>query len=78
MAESKKNTASNASENTVQIETDDQKYTLESLRQHCLKLFGCTTSTFDGAMHGVDKESMTVDEAKCIINTWLYGKGGKA
>ncbi|WP_283682679.1 hypothetical protein [Parablautia sp. Marseille-Q6255] len=36
-----------------------------------MKLFGVTTSTFDGAMHSCSVSEMSVDEAKKQINTWL-------
>lgn len=53
----------------------EQKYTVEKLRVYCVKLFGVTTSTFDGAMYGHEAESLTVEQARSIIENWL--KGGK-
>lgn len=52
----------------------DLVYPVEKLRANCMKLFGITTSTFDGAMHGQKKAEMTIAEAKSIIDTWLGGK----
>ena len=37
----------------VELETkkkvQERKFSLETLRGNCVKLFGCTSSTFDGA-----------------------------
>ena len=43
-------------------------FTLATLRAGCVKTFGCTSSTFDGAFF--DKE-YTISEAKKIIEEWL-------
>ncbi len=53
----------------------EQKYSVERLRLYCVKLFGVTMSTFDGAMYGHEAEMLTVNEADQIIKKWL--KGGK-
>ena len=45
------------------------KFPLEKLRENCLKLFGVTQSTFDGAVHGLSAE-FTVSEMKKIIAVW--------
>lgn len=45
------------------------KFSLEKLRENCLKLFGVTQSTFDGASHGLSGE-YTVSEMKKIIAAW--------
>ena len=45
------------------------KFTIATLRNNCLKLFGVTTSTFDGATLGLDGE-YTVEEIKYVINKW--------
>lgn len=45
------------------------KFDLATLRKDCLKLFGVTSSTFDGAMSG-KTGPYTVDEAKNIITGW--------
>ena len=45
------------------------KFSLEKLRENCLKLFGITQSTFDGAAHGLSGE-FTVSEITNIITKW--------
>ena len=45
------------------------KFTIEKLRSNCLALFGVTSSTFDGATHGLDGE-FTVEEIKNTIEKW--------
>lgn len=45
------------------------KFPLEKLRENCLKLFGVTQSTFDGAAHGL-KGEYAVSEIKKIIAAW--------
>ena len=47
----------------------EPKYSIEKLRSNCLKLFGVTTSTFDGATHGLNGE-YTVKEMKNVIDKW--------
>lgn len=38
---------------------------------NCVKLFGVTTSTFDGAMRSCESAELTISEAKKMIDTWL-------
>ncbi len=45
------------------------KFDLAALRKDCLKLFGVTSSTFDGAFAG-KTGPYTIDEAKSIITAW--------
>lgn len=45
------------------------KFTVGKLRENCLTLFGVTTSTFDGATHGLDGE-YTVEEMNKKIAEW--------
>lgn len=45
------------------------KFTIATLRKNCLKLFGVTTSTFDGATLGLNGE-YTVEEIKTVIEKW--------
>lgn len=54
---------------TAATPTAAPKYTIEKLRQNCLKLFGVTTSTFNGATYGLRGE-YTVEEIKKAIDTW--------
>jgi hypothetical protein len=56
-------------------EQEAPKFSVEQLRKHCVRLFGISSSTFDGAMYG-KKEPMTIEEAKAIIKGWL-GKEAK-
>ena len=57
-----------AVETTKEVSTDP-KYSIEKLRSNCLKLFGVTSSTFDGATHGLNGE-FTVKEIKIVIEKW--------
>ena len=45
------------------------KFTVERLRRDCLRLFGVTFSTFDGATYGLT-DTYTVEEMRSIINKW--------
>lgn len=45
------------------------KFSIKKLRENCMKLFGVTTSTFDGATYGLNDE-YTVEEMKKTIETW--------
>lgn len=46
-----------------------QKFTLDKLRENSDKLFGISTSTFDGAAYGL-KGEFTVSEMKNVIANW--------
>jgi hypothetical protein len=46
-----------------------QTFSIEALRKSCMKLFGITTSTFDGAMEG-QKGPLTLEAAQQIIEAW--------
>lgn len=61
-AESKKQTGTAKQENTFPVGT---------LRSNSVKLFGCTSSTFDGAFFDQEDREYTVNEAKNIIEKWL-------
>ncbi|MCI9417831.1 MAG: hypothetical protein HFI82_10610 [Eubacterium sp.] len=59
----------------VELETkkkvQERKFSLETLRGNCVKLFGCTSSTFDGAFFYADSTcEYTVAEAKAVIHKW--------
>lgn len=60
-----------AEKKTIEIEL---VYSIEKLRENSVKLFGITSSTFDGAMYGQKKTEMTIAEAKSVINKWLGRK----
>lgn len=51
-------------------ETGERKITIERHRRSCVKLYGVTPSTFDGATVGLTGK-YTVDEMKAIISAWL-------
>lgn len=59
-----------AAESSVKAE---KKFAVAKLRANCVKLYGVTRSTFDGAMYGHNEDSYTIDEVKKIINVWLNG-----
>lgn len=50
----------------------EKTYSLEALRKNSVKLFGVTTSTFDGAMSG-QAAPLTINAAKGIIEKWKKG-----
>lgn len=53
----------------------ERVFPLEVLRANCTRLFGCTSSTFDGAFFGADGEQeYTVKEAGGLIEKWK-GRG---
>lgn len=49
----------------------EQRFPVSTLRTNCVKLFGCTTSTFDGAFFGCADKEYSIEEAKGIIKKWL-------
>lgn len=53
------------------------KFLVEKLRKDSIKLFGVTTSTFDGAMYGHTETELSIDETKAIIDAFLFGKEGE-
>lgn len=49
-----------------------RKIPIEKLRRSCVKLFGVTPSTFDGATVGIPEGSKyTVGEMQAHIDNWL-------
>lgn len=48
----------------------ERKIPIENLRRSCIKLFGITPSTFDGATVGLTGK-FTVNEMQTIIDKWL-------
>lgn len=56
---------------------EEQRFSVSTLRDNSVKLFGCTTSTFDGAFFGCADKEYSIEEARGIIKKWL-GKGMKA
>ncbi len=49
----------------------EPKFTIATLRSGCVKTFGCTSSTFDGAFFDKEDKEYTISEAKKIIDGWL-------
>ena len=45
------------------------KFPIETLRKDCVKLYGISTSTFDGAMFGKSGE-YSIEEARTLIENW--------
>lgn len=50
----------------------EKAYDLSALRKNSIKLFGVSSSTFDGAMVG-QTMPLTVNTAKGIIEKWKKG-----
>ncbi len=50
----------------------EKTYELSALRKNSMRLFGVTTSTFDGAMSG-QTTPLTINAAKGIIEKWKKG-----
>lgn len=66
MSDTKKTDAAEISEDTVAA------FELETLRKDSVKLFGVTSSTFDGAMLG-KTGPLSIDAASNIITNFLKG-----
>lgn len=64
-----KSTAIKAETETIAAVNNPVKFPIEKLRSNCMKLFGVTVSTFDGAMSGITGE-YTVDEVKGLLKSW--------
>ena len=45
------------------------KFSISKLRENCVKLFGVSTSTFDGATYKL-KGEYTIEETKKYIEEW--------
>lgn len=69
----KKETVQEQASEDVRKEKSAEKYSVEKLKEHCIDVFGVSQSTFAGAMHG-HEGNYTIDEAKAILNEWLFGK----
>lgn len=76
MASKKTEAEETVTAEVVEIVKTEPVFSVAKLRAHCVKLFGVTQSTFDGAMFG-HSEDISIKGAKAIIDEWLYGKGGK-
>lgn len=58
-----------ASEEDVKV-VNEQKFTLESLKKHSIRLFGVPTVVFAGATANLENKEYTVGEIKSIIKKW--------
>ena len=67
----------NETESVRSVTEKEAKYSVDKLRKNSIALFGVTQSTFDGAMYGHGSKEYTINEAKAILERWLYGKEGK-
>lgn len=76
MATKRETTAETVAEQ-AEAAKKEPKFAVEKLRENSIHLFGVSISTFDGAMYGHNEGEYTINEAKAILNEWLYGKGGK-
>lgn len=52
------------------ISAEPTQFSVERLRASCRKLFGVTTSTFDGAVYGFPEQDCTVEEMAAHIKKW--------
>ena len=61
----------NTNATTAKSEKTELVFTVKQLRQHALKLFGVTVSTFDGAAYGLAEDAkFTVNEMAEKIRQW--------
>lgn len=59
-------------ETTVEKAPPERTFTVATLRGNCVKLFGCTSSTFDGAFYGQDTSAkISIADANKKIKAWL-------
>lgn len=65
-----KKTAASAAGEGVATAKAEPRFTVERLRVDCLKLFGVTRSTYDGATAGATG-TFTVAQMKDRIDKWL-------
>lgn len=64
------NTAIEASVEKQNVSKAEPKYTLEKLKEHSVKLFGVSESTFIGATTGLTDKEYSVSEIKNTIEKW--------
>lgn len=55
---------------TEKTKTTAKKFALEKLGQHCMELFGVTSSAFVGATFQLAPGEYTVAEVKEVISKW--------
>lgn len=52
------------------VSTTEPKYTLEKLKEHSVKIFGVSESTFIGATIGLTDKEYSVNEIRNAIEKW--------
>ena len=57
--------------------TEEQLISVDRLLAESDAFLGCESYVLAGALHGVRKKNMTVDEAKSLIDEWLQKPVGK-
>lgn len=55
---------------------DEKTYSISALRNSCAVVFNVSTATFDGALHDCTAESLTINEARTLIDSFLNKKIG--
>lgn len=50
---------------------DERVYPYNVLKANCRKLFGVSTSTFEGVTAGMENEKYTITKMKAILDEWL-------
>jgi hypothetical protein len=72
MAEKTKTASVEAEVTKSDEKPKDREFPINVLRSNSIKLFGITSSTFDGAFFGEDASvKITIADAQKKINTWL-------
>lgn len=66
-----------AAEVKTEAASASRKFSLDRLRKDCLKLFGVTVSTFDGAAFGLTGR-FTVEEMRARIEKWKNARATPA
>ena len=59
----------NAQDALVKDALPERKFSVETLGEHCLELFGCSSATFAGATFGMEGE-YAVSEMRERIEAW--------
>ncbi len=69
---SRKDAEVDVAPNVTPESTEDnvKRFPLSSFRKNCIKTFGITTSTFDGATFRLEEKEYSLDEMKSIIEKW--------
>lgn len=70
-------TVATATTNETKGKATEKEFSIASLRGNCAKLFGITSSTFDGAFFNADNRKYSISEAKELISKWQGKEIGK-